>query len=545
MGRPFLKIITRESPLALAQVEEALPVIRPCFAPGTTFDVHKLSTVGDRDLKTSLADPQLAQDFFTRELDQRILGGEADLAIHSAKDLPHPLPAGIALAALLPARDIRDALVVRAGLHRDQVRVVGSSSPKRNAELARLFPAWELRPIRGTIGARLDQLNRGDYDAVVIAACALERLELADRIESYLPWDPTPNQGRLAITVREDRQDLIAALRRIDVREKAGLVALIVAAADTGAMPQRARQYLRQADVIVHDGEIPRSVLPLIGPRAETIWTPPEDIHRQLLHFAEQGKLVVRLLNTGKDIVARIRDESQFLAGWNIRVDNLTDHVVYRTLFTGIDPENFLKYGPLLHWPVIEVNPVDLTMRVDAIRQHLPAASGIIFPSRPSVRYFIEALMRVGGIRELHGKRLLAVGPSTQEELAAAGLHVDLAAPDFGGVESLVKALGPDDRGIYLYPCSNASPKADRVKRMKEYGIELHPLEFYRNQPTPPRPLPGQRFTHVLFTSSSTVEAYFARYPEESAAPRTWIAIGPSTLKALQKKGFTSARLLN
>jgi uroporphyrinogen III methyltransferase / synthase len=659
-----LIIAARESALAIAQVHEALDRLRPVLPDGVTLEIKPCATPGDRDLKTPLADPTLAQDFFTRDLDQLLLRRQADLAIHSAKDLPQPLPPGLVVAAMLPARDIRDALVIRPGQSVDTVKVIGSSSPKRNAELAKLFPGWEQKPIRGPITARLQQLDAGDYDAVVIAACALERLQLTHRIDRYLPWDPTPNQGRLAVVVREDNTTLRDALRGIDVRETAGMVVLLGCPADFSLISHRALQYLRYADVVVHDRLIPDDIMTLIKDKSVAVGktggapsTPQADIHRRLLHLAEQGKLVVRLHGGDPGIYGRLQEELDFLTAWDLRVDivpsvtaaqvaaaragaplthrgeghrltlisgnppagapmpaipgpdignlavymgvgaaatlqkrfeeagwrpqssvivgeclgqadecirhialnqlgSLDIHspavfivgakhhpIQHRLLFTGTDPEHFLKYGPILHWPMIELKALELDARVAALRLHLDQVRGIIFPSRFSVRCLIEALMEIGDIRNLHGKRLLAVGPSTQEELAAAGLRADAAAANLGGIESLAGKLGHKDRGAYLYPCSNESPKSERTARLRDFGIELRPIEFYRNQPTEPRPLPRLAFTRVLFTSSSTVQAYFDRYPDEMTEPRTWIAVGPSTLRALQKRGL-SAQLL-
>lgn len=659
-----LVIATRESALALTQVQEALEALRPLFPPETRMEVRPKTTPGDRDLMTPLAKPDLPQDFFTRDLDRSVLDGEADLAIHSAKDLPDPMPDGLITAALLPARDIRDALVIRPGLDLASVRVVGSSSPKRNEELARLHPEWELRPIRGSVPARIQQVDAGDYDAVVVAACALERLGLADRSNAYLPWDPTPNQGRLAITVREDNHALRERLRNLDVRENAGLVVLLGCPADFSLVPRRALQYLEHADVVIHDRLIPEEVLALIrdksipaGKTGGGPSTPQADVHRQLLHQAEQGKLVVRLHGGDPGIYGRLNEELEFLTAWQLKVDivpsvtaaqvaaahggaplthrgeghrltlisgsppagapvpaipgpDIGNLAVYmgvgdapslqrrfeeagwsagapvivgeclgqaderirhiglnqlatldiqspavfivgahhhpirnRMLFTGTEPEHFLKHGPLLHWPMIELKARALDERVQALRKQLGHVHGIIFPSRFSVRTLVEALMQLGDIRLLHGKRLLAVGPSTQEELAATGLKADAAAANLGGIESLAEKLDANERGAYLYPCSNESPKAERTKRLSAFGIDLVPVEFYLNQPTAPRPLPRLDFSRVLFTSSSTVQAYFNRYPEEAAADRTWIAVGPSTLRTLQGLGLM-ARLL-
>lgn len=659
-----LIIVSRESALALTQVYEALNALQPVLPPGVIVEIKPVTTPGDRDQKTALTNPALAQDFFTRDLDLLVLNGEAQLAIHSAKDLPNPMPPHLVVAAMLPAKDIRDALVVRAGITSDTIRVVGSSSPKRNAELSRLYPDWNLKPIRGTIHSRLQQLDHGDYDAVVIAACALERLKLTGRIDRYLPWDPTPNQGRLALVVYEDNHDLRERLSRLDVRAHAGMVALLGCPADPTLIPRRAWQYLQHADVVVHDRLIPEEVLTFIknksipaGKSGGQESTPQHEIHRQLLELAEQGKLVVRLHGGDPGIYGRLNEELEFLTAWHLRVDivpavtaaqvaaahagaplthrgeghrltlisgnppvgtppstipgpeigNLAvymgvreapslqqrfieagwtpqssvivgEHlgqvderirhipldrlsqldiqspavfivgakhhsIHHRLLFTGTEPEHFLKYGPILHWPMIELKPLDVSDRATLLRQHLHQVRGIIFPSRFAVRCVVEALMKLGDIRLLHGKRLFAVGPSTQEELAATGLRADAAAANLGGVESLAAQLTTEDHGAYLYPCSDESPKEDRIAKLTGFGIELVPVEFYRNQPTEKRPLPRLEFTRVLFTSSSTVQTYFDRYPEELRAQREWIAVGPSTLKALEKHGLTARTL--
>src|SRR5690606_22130580 len=126
-------------------------------------------------------------------------------------------------------------------------------SPKRNTELVKINERWTLKPIRGTVPSRLQQLDQGHYDAVVIAACALERLNLTSRIHTMLPWDPTPNQGRLALVIRKDNTDLKKMLRVLDVRENAGLVVLLGCPSDPTMIPRRALEYLKHADVVIHD----------------------------------------------------------------------------------------------------------------------------------------------------------------------------------------------------------------------------------------------------------------------------------------------------
>ncbi len=659
-----LTVATRQSPLALAQVEEVRPLLLAAWPAGTRLVVAAQTTPGDRDLATALGDPAVPQDFFTRDLDEALLEGRADLAVHSAKDLPQTPVPGLCVAALLPARDIREALVVRHGLTEADLRTIGTSSPRRSAGLQARYPHATLKPLRGTIQQRLLQLDAGDYDALVVAACALERLGLAGRIHAYLPFEPLPQQGRLALVVKADRRDLIEALRELDVRRKAGLVALVGCPADPALLTRRAATYLREADVVLHDRLIPEEVLAGLKARLIPVGktgggpsTSQLDIHRTLLHEAEKGHLVVRLHGGDPGIYGHLGEETQFLTDWNLRCDvvpavtaaqiaaararaplthrgdghrvtlvtarpgagleeapfpgpeagNLAVYMGVQsagrvvaslqaagwaddtpvvigerlgyadeqirhvrldglaamdvdtpavflvgmrsfpgqqfTLFTGTDPDHFLRHGPLLHCPMIELASRPLAERCQKLAEGLASCAGLLFPSRFAVHSFMEALLAGGDARDLGGKRLLAVGPATEAALLGYGLRADGAADNLGGVRALSRQLGPDFRGRYLYPCSDASPQAERIAGLRAHGLELVPTVFYENRETAAQPLPRLPFDRVLFTSTSTVHAYFGRYPGERERRRTWLAVGPSTLKALQDLGLEADSL--
>ncbi|MCB1118037.1 MAG: hydroxymethylbilane synthase [Chlamydiia bacterium] len=196
-GQLQLKCAARSSNLARVQVREIEQelglVLQPIF----------VETHGDLDLKTSLRALDKT-DFFTREVDALVLSGEADLAIHSAKDLPEPLPEGLKCVYLSKGVDSRDALVMREGMNLDDVSIVGTSSERRDRAVREMKPDVVCKDIRGTIEARLEQLLAGCYDAVVIAEAALIRLELTHLNRLYLPGDTAHLQGKLAVIMRTD-----------------------------------------------------------------------------------------------------------------------------------------------------------------------------------------------------------------------------------------------------------------------------------------------------------------------------------------------------
>jgi siroheme synthase/uroporphyrinogen-III synthase len=215
------------------------------------------------------------------------------------------------------------------------------------------------------------------------------------------------------------------------------------------------------------------------------------------------------------------------------------------TLFTGTNPEQFLLHGPLIHWPLIRLESKPIAERAAWIQDHLHAARGILFPSRYAVRNVVEAILERDDLRSLQGKLLLAVGPATADELRATGLRADLAAESLGGMQALAEKISPEYRGAYLYPCSDAAPIEKRAALLKAVGVILDPCVFYQNRRMAGKPLPRLRFDRVLFTSASTVQAYFENYSKETVADRTWLAVGPSTLRAIEAAGLQGELLEN
>ncbi|RJP57939.1 MAG: hydroxymethylbilane synthase [Candidatus Auribacter fodinae] len=218
------RVGTRSSPLALIQVDEILSRLRTAH-PALKFSIVKIDTYGDIDKKTPISQVE-GSDFFTREIDTALLNGDIDFAIHSAKDLPDTLPQGICIAAITRPKCRHDALVSKGNLTLDQLKpgaVIGTSSIRRKTALKTYRPDLQIADIRGTIGERLTILDSSDMDAVIIAACALERLGLEHRIAQRIPFDilePHPLQGALAVTTRSSDADLIGIMSEIDEMAK-------------------------------------------------------------------------------------------------------------------------------------------------------------------------------------------------------------------------------------------------------------------------------------------------------------------------------------
>lgn len=167
-----LVLATRKSPLALAQTEQVAAHLRASL--GVETELLKIVTTGDQRTEWSL-EKQGGKGLFTKELEQALLRGDADVAVHSCKDLPGEMPEGLAVAGYLPREDPRDVLVVREGV--ETPGLIATSSPRRRLQLAMLFPDAEFTEIRGNVDTRLRKIGQDQVaDATVLAAAGLRRL---------------------------------------------------------------------------------------------------------------------------------------------------------------------------------------------------------------------------------------------------------------------------------------------------------------------------------------------------------------------------------
>lgn len=322
-----IRVIARGSRLSRLQVEEVFKNF-----PELAYEIKYLESYGDKNQQISLLNGEAPADIFTRELDDAIRQGDADIAIHSAKDLPYPLPEDIEVIALFPAFDTTDSLVSRD--HRKLAElpagsIIGTSSPLRKKGLNELRPYLTIKGIRGCIEERVQQVKDGKYDAAIVATCALKRLGMEDEITELLPFPTHPLQGFLAITAKKGSQALQQAFASKSILNKQGSVSLVgFGPGDPDLLTIKAAKAIDAADIIFYDDLIDDSYLAdkkaekiYVGKRAGYHHKEQADINRLLLEAAREGKNAVRLKGGDPMIFAHGSEEIEYLESNLIKVN--------------------------------------------------------------------------------------------------------------------------------------------------------------------------------------------------------------------------------
>jgi len=213
---------SRGSILALAQANLVKNSLEANY-PDLTFEIKEIVTSGDKDLKSNWENSNASlKSFFTKEIEQELLDGQIDIAVHSMKDMPAVSPKGLICGAIPDREDARDVLISKNGflVTLPQGAKIGTSSLRRVMNLKAIRPDFEIKHLRGNIHTRLKKLETEDYDAIILAAAGLKRTGMADKITEYLSGEafpPAPAQGVLYIQCRENDEEIKGILKSIQL----------------------------------------------------------------------------------------------------------------------------------------------------------------------------------------------------------------------------------------------------------------------------------------------------------------------------------------
>ena len=504
MGRK-IRIISRQSRLALLQVEELVKE-----AGITDYELIKTTSYGDRHKEVSLMDEGLAQDFFTRELDEALLEGRADIAVHSAKDLPNPLPDGIELLALTEGKDPSDSLVARDGLTLATLpegSKVGTSSTQRKEELLKVRPDLVVVPIRGTIEERIAQVDSGAVDALIVATCALDRLGLSHRATERLPFKTHPLQGKLAVTGRHY-----------------GKVWLVgYGPGDPELITVKGQRLLKEADVVFYDDlsfvpvKVPVQKYIYVGKRSGRHSHSQEEINELMYQAATEGKTVVRLKGGDPMVFAHGREEIDYLQSRFVKVE------VVPGISSGIALASLTQI-PLTHR--------GLARSVAFVLGH---AKDIQTPTADTLLYYM------GGAKVSEiAHSLIASGRSAETPVA---LVTNVSLPN---QRTVFTSLGEMKWALF-----KATPVLIVVGEVVALEAKTHKSRVYDTSSTSETPLIKiehlpfisnsnmdiLEFDYIVFTSRHGVKHFFEEYNNNYQLPKI-ISVGSVTTAALRERGI-------
>lgn len=541
-----LKVISRKSPLALKQVEEVFSLF-----PELKYELIKLESFGDKHKEISLlSNPP--QDFFTRELDQAILQDTADLAVHSAKDLPYPIPPGLEVIALFEAIDQTDSLVSRFNRNLSDLPPgarIGTSSATRRKELLALRPDAEIFSIRGTIEERISLVDSGKIDALIVASCALSRLGLSHRAAEVLPFETHPLQGNLAIVACKHRPKLQSLFASKDIRPQFKKVTLVgFGPGDPDLLTIGGEKALKQADIIFYDDLLDEKFLNnyraekvYVGKRKGRHSIEQAEINRLTLNAAKAGKRVVRLKGGDPMIFAHGGEEVEYLQRNFVEVD------VIPGVSSGIAVASLTKI-PLTHRGIAS--------SVAFVSGH---SASVQIPQTDTLVYYMGA----SDIRQIAGKAI-AAGKAPQTPVM---LSYNVSMPDQQDFFSTLEELSQGDEkfptpaiiviGDVVYLRNHAAAELEKpvilvtgtdAEQYQKDGIVIHqPLiqieEITENNILEETLHQLDGFDWIFFTSRHTVHFFFKALMKNDKDTRALgnlrvASIGQMTSEALRQYGI-------
>jgi hydroxymethylbilane synthase len=494
---------TRGSDLALWQANYTKDLLEE---KGFSAEIKIIQTQGDKTQQWDTSfDKMEGKGFFTKELEEELLAGAIDLAVHSHKDLPTVSPDGLMIGGVSKREDPSELLIMnkeaadsklKFGLK--QQAIVGTSSPRRKSQLLAFRSDVEMKDIRGNVPTRINKLREGQFDAILLAAAGIERLELdleEFHVERLSPMEfvPAPAQGVLAWQVREDDLELMEMLDQIsdfDVLIKTNIE----------------RQVLSLFDGGCH--------LPL-GVYCETetddedrlkfrVWVSVADEWNQ-----QPKQLYFETLDTD-GFTDRIYEHIRGIAPKKVFVTKdfrATDYLPKALNAVGYEVEG----KSLIEFKTIKI-------------KELPETDWIFFSSKQGVRYFFNQKPKIGSVK------FGCIGTSTSAELRALGHRAD-----FIGQSTDVKLVGKQfsskvGNGRVLFPIARGSRQSiqwQMVKRENVFNLEVYAT--LKHSVTV-----GEEFDIVVFTSPSNVEAFFEK--NKVLPHQLVVAMGEATGNALVKE---------
>lgn len=548
-----MKIGTRGSELALWQARHVRALLQQAAAIDAELVIIK--TTGDKDLDTPFVG-MTGKGFFTKEIEEALLAGQVDLAVHSLKDLQTDMPPGLMLAAIPERADRRDILLIRniafaadRPLRLKTGAKVGTSSARRVAQLRFLRPDLILEPLRGNVPTRIRKLREGQYDAILAASAGIDRLELPlDEFHVYRLSEalvvPAPGQGALGLQIRDNdsaTREIVSKLDAPQLRQIVYLEREILRRLEGGcqlalgtAAEKTKYGYRLSAFLGVEQADRPRRLV-VNGTDAERIIQATVNYLKELPQESVIPAPSVIPLNAGihePKMDSRVQGNDD--GGGRVKVWITREPERAGAFVDSLSPERF-EVTPVPVFAAIEAGDSQAQGRAIA---NLRSYSWIIFTSQTTVREFRRLLGLHGG--QLPGTtRLAAIGRKTAKALEDVGWKADFVgdAADATSLAEQFAEINSGPIGRILFPCGRAA-NDDLEMGLATAGLSIDRLVCYDMLAHPDMPLVLNGLPDpnaIVFTSPQAARFLLAERPLAKAT--LTVSIGPATSEALLSLG--------
>jgi hydroxymethylbilane synthase len=502
---------SRGSELALWQARHVQALLKEL---GVEAEIKIIKTQGDKIQDLPL-DKLEGKGFFTKEIEEALLKREIDLAVHSHKDLPTVSPPGLMIAAVSEREDPSELILVRKEAVDEKMKfafkrnaVVGTSSARRKSQLLAFRSDVKIEDLRGNVPTRVQKLRDGKYDAVMLAAAGVERLELdlSDlHVEKVSPKEfvPAPAQGVLALQVRDEDKELFELLQELNDAEVAESISIerkVLNLFDGGC------QLPLGAYCEVKENEEGGKVFGIFVSKADAWDKFPKQLYFESKKSEGLAEKIVEKINTVKPAAVFITRD-------------LRKHDYFRDALVAQD---FTVHGQAL----IEMKPVPV--------RTVPHAEWVFFSSKHAVRYFFALKPDVKGVK------FGAVAKATADEIRKFGQRAEfigstndtkLTAKKFAALAGGKKVLFPQAKGS-LKTIQLQMPRKENVIDLIVYETIKRGWELGAG---------SEEFGIMVFTSPSNVEAFFEK--NKVSAGQKVVAMGDATANTLRKFGLRADKM--
>jgi hydroxymethylbilane synthase len=531
MQHKKITIGTRGSELALIQTEIIQKQLQR-FYPEIEIVIKIIKTTGDKNLNPIPLDTT-GKGWFTKELDNELIEGKIDMAVHSLKDVPVEMHDQLVIAAVSEREDPREALILKENILYENMKngaVIGTDSIRRKAQLSEKSPDLCIKSIRGNVNSRLQKLDNGEYDGILLAAAGLKRLGLTARISYYFSVTdliPSPGQGALAMVTNKNNKNMIALLKKLNHNDTEIAVRAERAFSNKlgggCTMPIGAYSEIQDNKIILHGfmgsnaGKYARKAT-MVGNIAA-----PEKLGTELADtFLKQGY--------------KIYDRPKFV-------------VITRPEHISINNQKQIEAIGLFtyFYPSIAIARSNLTKKDKAVLSDLESFDWIVFTSRNGVRFFAEALDKLGiPLSLLKSKKIAAIGGKTADVVKKYGLQVDFMPNRFTTEELAKQMQNITGKKILLARAKLGTPQL--TKELENKGASVVDIPIYsttfieNNNEEFENLLKIKQIFCITFTSPSTVKGFINNIKgsqiKQAVLKAPALSIGPVTTNELIKYGF-------